>query len=277
VTLQTSFRSVPAIQHFVNAAFQPDMDGDEDSLQADYVPLLRHREDTPEQPAIVALPVPRPYGRQMYGPPQVTQTALNQSQPPAIAAFVGWLLSEECSWTVDERGTRRKIVASDVCLLFRRFLHFGRDITREYVEALEGAGIPHLLVGGKTFHEREEVDAIRTALTAIEWPEDELSVYASLHGPLFAIGEEELLEYHSIARAFHPYRVPKELPERLQPVAKALTTLRELHAARNNRPVADTIGRNTCTSSREKRSSRAAAAECPSVARSHSNTCQSPR
>ncbi len=52
------------------------------------------------------------------------------------------------------------------------------------------------------------MDAIRTALTAIEWPEDELSVYAALHGPLFAIGEEELLEYHAIARVFHPYRVP---------------------------------------------------------------------
>ena len=99
-------------------------------------------------------------------------------------------------------------MASDVCLLFRRFMHFGKDITRDYVEALEARGIPHLLVGGKTFHEREEVDAIRTALTAIEWPEDELSVYATLHGPLFAIGEEELLEYHALARAFHPYRVP---------------------------------------------------------------------
>ncbi len=251
VTLQTSFRSVPAIQHFVNAAFDVEMDGDEASLQANYVPLLRHRDDAPEQPAIVALPVPRPYGRHLYGPPQVTQTALNLSQPPALAAFLGWLLSPDCTWTVGERGDtpsgaseqRRKIVASDVCLLFRRFLHFGKDITREYVEALEARGIPHLLVGGKTFHEREEVDAIRTALTAIEWPEDELSVYAALHGPLFAIGEEELLEYHSIARAFHPYRVPPELPERLQLVAKALTTLRELHAARNHRPVADTIGR----------------------------------
>ena len=268
VTLQTSFRSVPAIQHFVNAAFDEAMDGDEASLQADYVPLLRHRDDTPEQPAIVALPVPRPYGRQMYGPPQVTQTALNQSQPPAVAAFLGWLLSPECPWTVgagppsrpeaatarsrrsspetqraEAAGSRRKIVASDVCLLFRRFMHFGQDITRDYVEAFEARGIPHLLVGGKTFHEREEVDAIRTALTAIEWPEDELSTYAALHGPLFAIGEEELLEYHSIARAFHPYRVPAELPERLAPVATALTTLRELHAARNHRPVADTIGR----------------------------------
>ena len=243
VTLQTSFRSVPAIQHFVNAAFRDDMDGDRESLQAQYVPLLPHRPEVPEQPAIVALPIPYPYGKSLYGPPQVTQTALNESQPTVIGSFIAWLLSPECSWTVADGERRRKIVASDVCLLFRRFMHFGRDITRAYVEALESRGIPHLLVGGKTFHEREEVDAIRTALTAIEWPEDELSVYAALHGPLFAIGEEELLEYHSLARVFHPYRIPTELPDRLEPVRKALAALRELHAARNHRPVADTIGR----------------------------------
>ena len=243
VTLQTSFRSVPAIQHFVNAAFRDDMNGDRDALQADYVPLLPHRPAAPEQPAVVALPIAYPYGKSIYGPPQVTQTALNEAQPGAIGAFVAWMLSPECSWTVASGEGRRKIVASDVCFLFRRFMHFGRDITREYVESLEARGIPHLLVGGKTFHEREEVDAVRTALTAIEWPEDELSVYATLRGPLFAIGEEELLEYHSLARAFHPYRVPKGLANHLEPVATALGALRELHAARNHRPVADTIGR----------------------------------
>jgi ATP-dependent exoDNAse (exonuclease V) beta subunit len=243
VTLQTSYRSVPAIQHFVNAAFRDEMNGDASTLQAEYVPLLRHREDVPEQPAVVALPVPRPYGKSQYGPPQVTQTALNESQPPAIAAFVGWLLSPQCTWTVGTGVERRKIAASDICLLFRRFLNFGKDITRGYVECLEARGIPHLLVGGKTFHEREEVDAMRTALTAIEWPEDELSVYAALHGPLFAIGEEELLEYHAIARVFHPYRIPIDLPDRLKPVEKVLRTLRELHGARNHRTAAETIGR----------------------------------
>ena len=243
VTLQTSFRSVPALQHFVNAAFRDEMNGDPETLQADYVPLLAHRPAVPEQPAIVALPVAYPYGKSMYGPPQVTQTALNEAQPGAVGAFVAWMLSPDCAWTVGDGDRRRKIVASDICLLFRRFLHFGQDITRGYVEALESRGIPHLLVGGKTFHEREEVDAVRTALTAIEWPEDELSVYATLHGPLFAIGEEELLEYHSLARVFHPYRIPPELPERLHPVRKALTALRELHGARNHRPVADTVGR----------------------------------
>ena len=67
MTLQTSFRSVPAIQHFVNAAFRDDMTGDRESLQADYVPLLPHRADVAEQPAIVALPIAYPYGKSLYG------------------------------------------------------------------------------------------------------------------------------------------------------------------------------------------------------------------
>jgi ATP-dependent exoDNAse (exonuclease V) beta subunit len=256
VTLQTSFRSVPEIQNFVNAAFNEDMNGDAEALQANYVPLVADRQDAPEQPAVIALPVPRPYGFR-YGRPQITQKALADSQPGAIGEFVAWLLSADCPWTVQpphdaksaspgpghDGASRRRIYASDICLLFRRFVHYRDDITRAYVDALEGRGIPHLLVGGKTFHEREEVDAIRTALTAIEWPEDELSVYAALHGPLFAIGEDELLEYHSIARVFHPYRIPRDLPDRLSPITTALTTLRALHAARNHRPVSDTIGR----------------------------------
>ena len=239
VTLQTSFRSVPSIQRFVNAAFQPDMTGDPRALQASYVALRPARPDHASQPAIVALPAARPYGRR-----EVTQDGLATSQPPAIGEFVRWLVSPQCTWTVaDGPDTRRPIVPSDICLLFRRFLHFGADVTRPYVEALESRGVSHLLVGGKTFHEREEVDAIRSALTAIEWPEDELSVYATLHGPLFAIGEEELLEYHAQARVFHPYRVPEALADRLTPIARALGMLRELHASRNHRPVADTIGR----------------------------------
>jgi ATP-dependent exoDNAse (exonuclease V) beta subunit len=240
VTLHTSYRAVPEIQRFINATFRDEMTGDDDSMQADYVELAPDRSAQIGQPAVVALPVPRPYGKR-----QVTLEQLQASQPGAIAEFVRWLVSPGCRWTVIDAASKasRRIAPSDVCLLFRRFLHFGEDITRTYVSALEARGVPHLLVGGKTFHEREEVDTIRTALVAIEWPEDELSVFATLHGPLFSIGDEELLEYFSLARIFHPYRIPPGLPERLQPVASALTTLRELHAARNHRPVAHTIGR----------------------------------
>jgi ATP-dependent helicase/nuclease subunit A len=244
VVLQQSFRSGRSLQRFVNAAFAPTMHEDDESLQSRYVALAQHRPDIPGQPAIVALPVPRPYGRY-----RVAKKNIEDALPNAVGEFVRWL-TVDSGWRVTTAGEEpRPIGASDVCLLFRRFIAYQDDVTRSYVEALECRGVPHLLVGGKTFHEREEVDGVRTALCAIEWPEDELSVFATLRGPLFAIGDEELLEYHALVRqssrghAFHPYHVVKDLPEHLAPIGEALQTLRELHAGRNYRPVADTLGR----------------------------------
>jgi ATP-dependent helicase/nuclease subunit A len=244
VVLQQSFRSGRNIQRFINAAFHDIMQRDDHCLQPGYVPLARHRDDIPEQPSIVALPIPRPYGRY-----RIAKSSIEQSLPNATGEFVRWLIAES-GWHVTAAGeTPRPVRASDVCLLFRRFIAYQDDVTRSYVDALESRGVPHLLVGGKTFHAREEVDAIRTALCAIEWPEDELSVFATLHGPLFALGDEELLEYHarmndtSSAHAFHPYRVLDDLPEHLAAIGDSLRTLRDLHAGRNYRPVADTVGR----------------------------------
>ena len=78
-------------------------------------------------------------------------------------------------------------------------------MTRPYVRALEARGVPHLLVGGRSFHNRGEIETLRAALAAIEWPDDELSVFATLRGALFAIGDEELLEYRHELGAFHPF------------------------------------------------------------------------
>ena len=245
VVLKQSFRSVPNIQRFVNAAFRDVMRRDTESLQPGYVELVQHRPAIADQPSVIALPVPRPYGRY-----RVSKRNIEASLPDAIGEFTRWLI-DDSGWMVTTAGEAapHPVRPSDVCLLFRRFIAYQDDVTRGYVEALESRGVPHLLVGGKTFHEREEVDALRTALSAIEWPEDELSVFATLRGPLFAIGDEELLEYHarsqevSRGRAFDPYRVPEALPAHLTPIAEALDTLKKLHAGRNYRPVADTIGR----------------------------------
>jgi ATP-dependent helicase/nuclease subunit A len=114
-------------------------------------------------------------------------------------------------------------------------------VTRPYVDALEARGVPHLLVGGKSFHGREEVETMRAALAAIEWPDDELSVFATLRGALFAIDDETLLHYRHDHGGFHPFRVPDETSPALRPVAQALRLLRGLHGGRNYRPVADTI------------------------------------
>jgi ATP-dependent helicase/nuclease subunit A len=246
VHLTTSFRSVPEIQSFVNAAFAPVMTGDDLTLQASYVPLARDRPAIDGQPSIVALPVPAPYARRY-----ITGRAIEQSLPGAVGAFVDWIVNDS-KWKVTERSGSAPVdvSAKHVCLLFRRFVSWEADVTRPYVEALEARGIPHVLVGGRAFHEREEVEAIRAALTAIEWPDDELSVFATLRGPFFAIGDEELLEWaHHFGRRtgdrfnrgiFHPFRVPPVFDENtpdeiahLRPIAEALWLLQRLHRHRN--------------------------------------------
>jgi ATP-dependent exoDNAse (exonuclease V) beta subunit len=236
--LRKSFRGVPNIQRVVNQAFAPIMDGNPATLQARYVPLEPSRRDHPGQPSVVALPVPSPYSQRF-----ITARKIEESLPDAIGAYVEWLVKES-GWTVTERrapGVRKPLEARHVCILFRRFLSYGEDVTRPYVEALEARGVRHLLVGGRTFHDREEIETLRAALMAIEWPDDQLSVFATLRGALFAIGDEELLEFHSLSRSFHPFRIPEGPPPHLQCVADALNMLRSLHHARNRQPVAETI------------------------------------
>jgi ATP-dependent helicase/nuclease subunit A len=245
--LNTSFRSVPEIQACVNAAFAPVLTGDEVTLQAPYVPLAPDRGPLPNQPAVVVLPVPSPYATRY-----VSGVAIEKSLPGAVGAMVDWILNLS-GWQVTERSGTAPVgvAAKHVCLLFRRFVSWQTDVTRPYVEALEARGIPHVLVGGRAFHEREEIEAIRAALAAVEWPDDELSVFATLRGPFFAIPDEDLLDWAYRFRRttekgfkrhpFHPHRIPeifvRDTPpdvEHLRPIAGALQLLRNLHRHRNS-------------------------------------------
>ncbi|HSB11698.1 MAG TPA: UvrD-helicase domain-containing protein [Blastocatellia bacterium] len=282
VELNVSFRSVPQIQEAVNAAFSRVMapaaqpapeaaSGTTSSIdvslcapasqteqiqaevyatssQARYVALARHRPGVDTQPAVVALSVPEPYPGPDYRKP--TLWKIEESEPDGIAAFVEWLVRES-GWTVTERRdatTRVPIQPRHVCLLFRRFRSFAKDVTRPYVRALEARRLPHLLVGGSGFHAREEIEAIRNALSAVERPDDELAVFATLRGPLFALTDAQLLAYRSKNADLYPFRRPVEdLPESSTEVVAALAVLRDLHRGRNRRPIADTIGRLLAT------------------------------
>ncbi len=243
--LSTSFRSVPDIQSFANAAFATEMDANPHAQQARYVPLKLYRDALPDQPAVVALPVPKPYGER-----GITDDAVQESLPDAVAAYVEWLLTKS-NWKVTARedpAHPRDIEPRDICILFRRFetaAFDGKrlDVTRSYVHSLEARGIAQLLVGGKSFHGREEIETMRTALAAVEWPEDELSVYATLRGALFGITDEELFEYRHLHQRLKPFAIPSDLPPHLSPIGDALRFIASLHGARNYRPVAETLRR----------------------------------
>ena len=260
--LTKSYRSVPEIQRFINRAFRDEMKSDPDTLQAGYVALSPVRTAATAQPAIVALPVPKPYSSRGFGTLKASPKQIDLSLPDAVGAFIAWLVDARNGWTVSERGEdgserRVPLQPRHVAVLFRNFVSFGDDVTRAYTDAIEARGLPHLLVGGKAFHGREEVETMRAALAAIEWPDDELSVFATLKGSLFAVEEEHLLEFRDRFGTFHPFRIPRELggnsgaelalagepTVHLIPIAGALRLLQQLHRGRNHRPVADTIGR----------------------------------
>ncbi len=239
--LTVSFRATPGLQAMINAVFAPQMEIDTDS-QPKYAPLTPFRPACESQPPIAALPVPAPYNERGF----VTKRAIDESLPDAIAAYVKWLI-DQSGWTVttrDEPERRAALKPAHICILFRRFTAYGRDVTRAYMRALEARHIQHVVVRGTSFNEREEVEAIRNALGAIERPDDELLVFATLRGPFFALGDDALLEFRTLAGgAAHPFRrVPDDLPAHLREVTEALTVLRELHRGRNRRPIADTIG-----------------------------------
>jgi ATP-dependent exoDNAse (exonuclease V) beta subunit len=238
IYLTRSFRSVEPLQGCINAAFAPEMIEDAGGGQARYVPLEKCRGAIAGQPAVVALPAPRPYGTA-----RVSKEKIGECLPDAVAAFTAWLI-DESGWRVcGEDGELRPLRQGDIAILFRRFTNYGDDVTRPYVRALEARDIPHLLVGSKSFHEREEVETLRSVCQAIEWPDDELAVYATLHGSLFAIADGLLLRYRTRVGRLHPLapRDAKTVEADFRPVTEALDLLKDLHWSRNRRAIADTL------------------------------------
>ena len=239
VHLTKSFRSARPIQEFVNTAFRPLMTGDIASGQAVYQDLEEHVPADPAQPAVIALPVPRPYGASA-----IAKYRIDACLPDTIAAYIEWLIRES-GWQVrDPEDPTKKvpIAARHIAVLFRRFTNIGKDLTRDYVRALEARSVAHLLVGSKSFHDREEVETLRSALTAIEWPDDELSVFATLRGSLFAIEDEHLFRYRLEVGRLQPFAPPKDnLPGEFLAIRQGLDLLKDLHRGRNSRPIADTV------------------------------------
>lgn len=239
LSLTRSFRSVRALQLAVNAAFGGEMKHDTRTGQAEYQDLDEYSPTPAGQPSLVALPVPRPFG--FYG---VTMKAIDESYPDALGAFLEWLI-QSSGWKVrDPENPQQRVAVAPrhVCVLFRRFLAWQTDVTRSYARALEARGIPHVLVGSRSFHQREEVETLRVALSAIEWPDDELAVFATLKGSLFAISDSILLGFRQSVGSFYPFHpLPEGLDPVYQPVAEALRWLAKLHLRRNRRPTVETL------------------------------------
>jgi ATP-dependent helicase/nuclease subunit A len=261
--LTENFRSKADLLACFNAGFGATMKAGPE--QPNYAPMTGGRslgENASAQAQhgpfpVIALPVPAPYSPNSG---KVSAYYMGQSFPIAVSAFVEWLVNKS-GWTVDVEGRPVPIQYGHIAILMRRFSSFSEDVTRNYVKALEARRIPHVLVGGRNLHGREEVMALTRALVAIEWPDDALSVYAVLRGPFFGFADDVLLRY-SQAAPLHPFAPDtlggtggaggsaatkaQETPAGKESndadaVRGALALLRRLHDARNRIGVATTI------------------------------------
>ncbi|MEM1418032.1 MAG: UvrD-helicase domain-containing protein, partial [Myxococcota bacterium] len=243
LALRASFRARPAIQRAVNLAFAEAFGEGEPGVQAAHVPLAPVRPEG-DGPEVVALAFPDPYyddAKMPYrGHPALATGTIEREYPWTVAAFLRELLVS--GREVEVAGRRRPLRARDVTILFRRLVSRWDDVAGAFVRALEAHGLPHVLHGGRAFHEREEVLALRTALGAVEHPDDALAVYATLRGPLFGLTDGSLLAFRARQGALHPFLPRAEAPGEDAVIFDALACLRDAHVRRNRRPVAETLG-----------------------------------
>ncbi|MBK6518734.1 MAG: UvrD-helicase domain-containing protein [Polyangiaceae bacterium] len=235
--LGVSFRSVPGVLDFVNAAFEPVMRRDERSQQASYVTLhpSRPRVDG-APPAVMAIPIPEPYGRRM-----LAKGAAKKSLPAALAGFVAWLLDESGRTLVDPHtGAAVPIAPRHVAILLRSMSSYG--VLDELTKCLSRAGVPYVVAGRADLAGQDESHAVTTALSAIEAPDDPLLVYATLRGLLFGLSDETLFEWSLRYGPLKATTLPRTaVPQHLGGVLEALLVVSELHRLRNARPYAETL------------------------------------
>lgn len=259
VRLTTNFRSVPEICEFVNGVFEPlfgaaggsapegarpaaqsddpEEEEDHEVRQVEYAPIEARRSPFGNQAALAAIPVPD------GGDLARNAREIERAEPAAVARFVARLLKSGLEVS-DRRVARRPVEPSDICLLFRRFRAFGRLIPQAYADALQQRDIPQALAAIPGYTGSAEIRAMRAALTAVEYPDDELHTYATLRGPLFAFSDEELFLYRERGGRLCPGAPgppPEDADASDRAIRDALGFLDELHRNRNRRPVSHTI------------------------------------
>ncbi len=240
VRLTTNFRSVPVLCTFVNEVMEPVFRQAEGvrplARQVDYSRLQPFRSPLPGSAPLAPIPLSSEYLRN-----------LEQEEPAAVAKFVEQLLESGFEVTDRESGAVRPVEPSDICMLFRRFRSYRKLVPQRYAEGLVERGIPHALGAVRSYIGSAELVSLRAALTAIEFPDDELSVYAALRGPLFSIPDQDLFLFREgRGGRLRPsdaaqLELGDDASDADRAIREALRFLFRLHRQRNHLPIAITL------------------------------------
>ena len=221
VQLVQSFRSQRPIIEWVNHLYGEWMSQGDD--QTAYAPIVHRWEASTDH---VSGPGVWYIGGTMEGPIE----PIRREEAGEIARLLTVIAG--CEWQVLDReetetsGVEKYRPArySDVCILMPR-----RTGLRTLEIALEDANIPYRLEGASLVLETQEVRDLLNCLRAIDDPSDQVATIAALRSPAFACTDVELMEFYEAGGRFD--YLSSGGPSG-GPVAEALASLKEYHAAR---------------------------------------------
>jgi ATP-dependent helicase/nuclease subunit A len=216
VSLTQNFRSTPAILRFVNRYFSNTIKKSQYG-QPDYEPLVASPHIA-DEPSLLAL---------KFAVPVEADSSVLEAEASAIAGFVAAAV-QTGTFKVREGGEQRPSRAGDVLILARRLTQI-----RPLEQALERAGVPFVVDGGRSFFLRSEVVETHAVLRAIDDPSDATSLVAALRSSFFGVSDREIAEWRFAGRELSILGLspcdPQESPD---DVSRALDLLRRLHEDR---------------------------------------------
>ncbi|MGE3075158.1 MAG: UvrD-helicase domain-containing protein [Dehalococcoidia bacterium] len=214
-----NFRSAPELIGWINRTFAETIKpvpGFPDA-QPTYLPLEPHRAPENQPGAAVICP-------QNDRPPDQRVGEIREAEAAGLARLIRSMVG---SWEVrdPDAPVRRLARYDDICVLVPN-----RTDIDLYVRALRDAGIPHLLDGGRTFFQRQEVRELAAMLRALDDPSDTISLVAALRSEAFACSDIDLLQYRVDGGRLSLGAEPVGDG----PVAAAIARLRSLNEARSD-------------------------------------------
>ena len=221
VQLVQSFRSQRPIIEWVNHLFGEWMSQGDD--QTEYAPIVHRWEASTDHdagPGVWSIGDARPGNIE----PIRREEAGEIARHLAVIGSGEWQVLDREETDISGIERYRPARYSDVCILMPR-----RTGLRTLEIALEDANIPYRLEGASLILETQEVRDLLNCLRAIDDPSDQVATVAALRSPAFACTDVELMEFYEAGGRFE--YVSSAGPSD-GPVAEALASLKEYHAAR---------------------------------------------
>ncbi len=227
VTLTQNFRTVAPIIDWVNAVFAELLDGDDTERAVGYVALTAARrgaESVDHRPTVIGGPHPDE---------KVRASELRNIEAEGVALAIAQIRDEPGRWLIEEKSAATngapewrhpKLRDITVLLPTRTSLPFLR-------RALDAYGIPFRADTGTLLFDQPEIRAIRSVLSAVADPGDQIAVAAALRSPLLACSDVDLLDWRN-ARGSWNFTVdpPEGMAE--SRVGTSMTQLRAWHEQR---------------------------------------------